>query len=250
MPTVRAGDLDVHYTERGRGFPVVLLHGGLATADMWKAEHVATIAIHHRVLLPDSRGHGRTLNPASTLSYAQMADDVAAFCAALEISHPIIVGYSDGAQIAIEIGLRHPGLARAHVLGGVVIDTSPPYFELLASMGFKRPGVVDLDAMRAAFGSEHFEMMVTKPHANWEQLLEHISQLWFTVPTYTDEQLGRIKEPCLVMCGDRDRASLDNAVRLLRALGTAELAVVPASEHGAASKALFWTNVLDFLTRH
>lgn len=250
MPTVRAGDLDVHYTERGAGLPMVLLHGGLATADMWNPEYVATLAAHHRVLLPDSRGHGRTPNPADTLSYSQMADDVAAFCTALEIRHPIIVGYSDGAQIAIELGLRHPGLARAHVLGGVVIETSPPYFEMLTSIGFKQAGKVDIDSMRASWGAEHFEKMLTKPHANWERLLEQISSLWFTVPTYTDEQLGRIKEPCLVICGDRDRASLNNAVRLMRALRTSELAVVPCSEHGAASKPLFWTNVLDFLTRH
>ena len=53
-----------------------------------------------------------------------------------------------------------------------------------------------------------------------------------------------------VIFGDRDRGSLDDAVMLSRTLGNAELAVVPNSEHGAATKPLFWTNVLDFLERH
>jgi pimeloyl-ACP methyl ester carboxylesterase len=249
--TIRAGDLDVYYTEAGDGPPVILVHGGLATASiMWNPETIAPLVAKYRVLMPDSRAHGRTNDPLQTLTYPQMADDVVAFATALGLEKPIVIGYSDGAQIGIELGLRHPGVARALVLGGAVISTSPAYFDVLTGMGMSGPGVVDLDAMRASFGDELFEMMVVNAHADWQTFVKRIATLWWNVPTYTDEQLATIADPCLVICGDRDRAALDDAPRLFRALRTAELAVVPDSEHGAASKPMFWTNVLDFLERH
>jgi pimeloyl-ACP methyl ester carboxylesterase len=46
-----------------------------------------------------------------------MADDVASFLAVLELERPLVAGYSDGGQIALELGLRHPGLPGALVLG-------------------------------------------------------------------------------------------------------------------------------------
>jgi pimeloyl-ACP methyl ester carboxylesterase len=251
MPTVHAGDLDVHYTERGSGPPMVLVHGGLATAEiMWNEEYVSDLAKTFRVLMPDSRGHGKTTNPAGTLSYPQMADDVVAFCAALGIVKPVVVGYSDGAQVGIELGRSHAGCARAIVLGGVVTAPTPAYFAMLAKMGITKAGEVDIETMRREFGDALFAMMVEKAHASWRAFVNQISTLWMTLPAYSPDTLAKIATPCLVICGDRDQPSLDAAVPLSRALSRAELAVIPNSAHGAAGKPLFWTAVRDFLTRH
>jgi pimeloyl-ACP methyl ester carboxylesterase len=96
----------------------VLIHSGLATGDMMWGERVPALAQYYRVLVPDSRGHGRTNNPAGKLSYGQMADDVAGFIDALGLQRPMILGYSDGAQIALELGLRHPDRVKALGRGG------------------------------------------------------------------------------------------------------------------------------------
>ena len=246
MATVRVDDIDVHYTEHGRGAPMVLVHGGLATAEiMWNEEYVALAAERFHVYLPDSRGHGRTTNPSGSLAYPRMADDVAGFCAALGIAKPVVVGYSDGAQVGIELGLRHPALARALVLGGGVTGPTPAYFAMLATMGITKAGEVDLETMRAAFGDALFTMMIEKPHADWRAFVNQISALWMTLPTYTPDQLATIATPCLVICGDGDQPSLAASVPLAQALPDAELAVVPGSEHGAASRPLFWSIVLD-----
>lgn len=251
MPTVRAGDLDVHYTERGSGPPMILVHGGLATAEiMWNDEYVTDMARTFRVLMPDSRGHGKTTNPAGTLHYRQMADDVVAFAAALGLVAPVVVGYSDGAQIGIELGLHHPGFARALVLGGVVTALTPAYLALLARMGITKAGEADLETMRRTFGDALFTMMVERAHANWRAFVNEIATLWMTLPTYTGDMLAKIATPCLVICGDRDAPSLEAAIPLVRALPRAELCVVPSSGHGAAGKPLFWTAVREFLTRH
>ena len=61
--------------------------------------------------------HGRSTNGAGTLSYAQLADDVAALIAALGVARPVVGGYSDGGQVALELGARHPQAASALIVG-------------------------------------------------------------------------------------------------------------------------------------
>jgi pimeloyl-ACP methyl ester carboxylesterase len=252
---VDAGGLRIFYRGLGEGPPLVLLHGGLATGEiMWNASVLADLARRHRVLVPDSRGHGRTGNPAATLRYAQMADDVAAFSAALGLDRPVIVGYSDGAQVAVEIGLRHPALARALVMGGVVTRQSEPYLRTVRELGFPRPGAVDVEQVRAALGDFFPVVQTAHEHARSDDglraYLEQISDLWYSVPDYTDSQLATIPVPSLVICGDRDGASVDDSLRLYRALPRGELAIVPNADHGAGDRPVFWAAVNDFLSRH
>ena len=250
----RAGDLAVWYTERGQGPPLILVHGGLATGAMWKEEVVADLARAHRVLVPDSRGHGRTANPAGILRYDQMADDVVAFAAALGLERPLVAGYSDGAQIALELGLRHPGFARALVLGGVVTCPGEAYLQMLRGLGFPRRVAADLAEVELATGDWWGTIRTAHHHARGDDALRvyltQISGLWYSVPEYTDAQLASIAEPSLVITGDRDEPSVDDAVRLYRLLPRGELAVVPNADHGAGERPLFWQLVMDFLSRH
>src|SRR5919112_1039555 len=67
---VRANDTDIYYVEAGAGEPLLLLHGGLvSTSPVWDGSpvawvsHMAAFARHFRVIAPDLRGHGRTVNP-------------------------------------------------------------------------------------------------------------------------------------------------------------------------------------------
>jgi pimeloyl-ACP methyl ester carboxylesterase len=114
---VNANGLDVYYEEVDAGAPLILLHGGTVTSARWQPQ-LPAFARHFRVITPDSRGHGRTNNPAGVLSYRLMADDMAALVQALGLDAPLICGYSDGGQIALEIGMRYPDLAAALVVGG------------------------------------------------------------------------------------------------------------------------------------
>ena len=112
---VSANGLHVYYDEYGQGEPLILLHGGTLSSQMWQAQ-IPTFSAHFRVLIPDSRGHGRTDNPSGTFSYRLLADDFAAFVEAFGLHRPLIYGYSDGGQIALELGMRYPTLAQALVV--------------------------------------------------------------------------------------------------------------------------------------
>ena len=114
---IEANGLRVYYEVHGEGEPLLLIHGGTATSQSW-ASHFPAFTEHFQVFAPDSRGHGRTDNPTGELDYRLMADDVAALVSALGLRRPFVLGYSDGGQIALELGMRYPELARALVLGG------------------------------------------------------------------------------------------------------------------------------------
>lgn len=251
---VDADGLAMWYTEQGQGPPLILVHGGLGTGGMWSERAVADLAREYRMLLPDSRGHGRTGNPAGTLRYDQMADDVAAFAAALRIERPLVLGYSDGAQIALELGLRHPGFARALVIGGVVTGPGEAYLRMVRGLGFPRRGTAELGEVKRAMGDWWPTLRAAHNHArsddDFRAYLAQISELWYSVPDYTDAQLASISAPSLVIAGDRDDPSLDDSLRLYRLLPHGELAVVPNADHGAGEKPLFWELVKDFLSRH
>jgi pimeloyl-ACP methyl ester carboxylesterase len=250
---IALGALEVAYFEAGSGDPLILLHGGLATAAVSWGHAMPRLARSWRVLAPDSRGQGGTNNPADHIGYDQMADDLAAFIAALGLKSPVIVGYSDGAQIGIEFGLRHPGIARAIVLGGVITRPTEVYIDGLKGWGYPAPGEVDYERLESAFGE--FFTFIKTAHGRgdpdyWRTLMPQISRLWHTVPAYSDAQLASISAPTLIVTGDRDHlAGLGEATRLLQTLPNSELAVVPAAGHDAVDRPLYWDMVEEFLAR-
>lgn len=251
--TLQLGDLEVNYLEQGEGQPLLLLHGGTATSDSWR-HSLPQLARRYRVIAPDTRGHGRTNNPAQQLNYPQLADDVANLVAALGLHRPIVVGYSDGGQTALELALRHESLASALVFGGTVTRPTPKYVETLGMWGFIAPGQLDLDLVAQVFGPHLAHIQTAHAHHYgpdyWQTLLTQLSHLWLELPEYTDRQLGAISAPSLVISGDRDElGSIEECLRLFRLAQNAELALLPGAGHDAVDRKAFWTLVQDFLDR-
>ena len=95
------------HVEIGAGPPVVLLHGGLGNSD-YLSEQARALAPAHRVILVDSRGHGRSTRDQRPFGYDLMADDVVALLDTLKIDKAAIIGWSDGGIIGLDIAMRHP----------------------------------------------------------------------------------------------------------------------------------------------
>ena len=99
--------IKIWYATFGRGPPVILLHGGLANANYW-GDLVPVLAPHYRVVVMDSRGHGRSSRDARPYGYDLMASDVLALMDFLKIDKAALVGWSDGAIIGLDIAIHHP----------------------------------------------------------------------------------------------------------------------------------------------
>ena len=112
-PLDREGHVDrdgarIWYAIVGVGAPVILLHGGMASSDTWGNQVPALIRSHHRVILIDSRGHGRSTLGSKPLSYELMEGDVLAVMDALGVAKASIVGWSDGANTGLVMAMRNP----------------------------------------------------------------------------------------------------------------------------------------------
>jgi pimeloyl-ACP methyl ester carboxylesterase len=225
----------LHYEEHGEGAPVILIHGGLASSSQWLPV-VPELADGFRVITPDSRGHGRSRNPSAELSYARIADDIAALIAALGLQRPVVGGWSDGGQVTLELGARHPGAARALIVGA-----AHPDFEVSglreahrALLGANETGVPDPAHLDAQLGESAGEIKALHPDGaeQWRTLVRQTAPMWLDYEGVGSEELGAIQTPVLVLAGDRDELiPLDLSVSLYRALPTAELAICPSLSH-------------------
>lgn len=101
-------DARIWYASIGKGKPVVLLHGGLTSSRSWDAQVPALLAAGHRVILIDSRGHGRSTLGPLPLRYDLLAEDVLAVLDHLHLARPAVIGWSDGAIVALLVAIRAP----------------------------------------------------------------------------------------------------------------------------------------------
>ncbi|GGZ75106.1 alpha/beta fold hydrolase [Streptomyces bluensis] len=114
----------------GPGAPVVLLHGGFTDHRMWD-DVVPLLAVGHRVIAPDARGHGASDNASRPFRFT---DDLAALLRHLDVGPAVLAGMSMGAAIAVDTALEHPGLVRALAVSGA--GTSEPEYRDPWTMDF------------------------------------------------------------------------------------------------------------------
>jgi pimeloyl-ACP methyl ester carboxylesterase len=104
---VQTADLRVHYLQRGRGEPVVLLHGFPETSYGWRHQ-LRSLGEHHAVFAPDLRGFGRTDKPGVRVSRRLLAEDVVRFMDALGLERAALVGHDWGGIVAFKVAIDWP----------------------------------------------------------------------------------------------------------------------------------------------
>lgn len=248
-------EMDIFYRESGQGIPLILLHGGTRTHKMWDP-FIPHFSNRFRVITPDSRGHGRTINPDQGLSYRQMGDDLAAFIKTLDLDRPIIFGWSDGGQTALELGMRYPELARCLVVGGAWYRFSKEYQEGLKSAGYEGPGKVNyeiIDEFAPPGWRDHFRESHPRPDPDhYLSFLESISRMFWTPLNYRREDFEKIQEPTLILIGENDEfVSPQESREMADMIPGAELAVIQNVGHFdiLVEGGEFLTVVDDFFSR-
>lgn len=126
MPFFESAGVRIHYQDAGAGEAVILVHGFASTAEHnWGGTGwIATLSKKYRVIAPDVRGHGLSDKPRSRVAYgyANMGADVTRLMDHLGLARALLIGYSMGASIAIDLMLSRPERFRAIVLGGIAYD--------------------------------------------------------------------------------------------------------------------------------
>ena len=114
----------IWYATYGSGSPVIMLHGGLGHSGNWGYQVSMFINAGFRVILIDSRGHGRSTRDAQPYSYELMASDVVAVMDILKLEKASFVGWSDGACIALIMAMKFPSRVFSVFFFGCNMDPS------------------------------------------------------------------------------------------------------------------------------
>jgi len=247
------GDVALHYEVAGDAGPaLILLHGGPGADHTLFKPEFSVLADVARVVYLDQRGSGESdVGSPQTWTWPQWADDVVAFCAALDIEAPILVGVSSGGLVALTCAARYPDR-----VGGLVLDSPlgvPNSLEAVLEVFERRGGPAARNAARRyltgdtsdearAAWAEHclplYGSPSPKPRRVNEDVLTHF-RTGGCGSADTTELLPQIICPTLVLAGEEDPLCPAGAARRLAAAITAPvtLDVVPGIGHGVFRQA-------------
>lgn len=233
----------IWYGEYGignRGTPVLLLHGGLANSNYFGLLVPALVRSGYRVIVMDSRGHGRSSPSSRPYSYALMARDVIGLLDHLGQRQVDVVGWSDGGIVGLELGLNAPSrIRRLYAFGtNASLDGLRPEYD-------KKP-VFARYIDRSATES----LAQGRSTAQHTAFLGEISRMWASEPAFTPAQLDRISIPVTMALGQHDEAiARDHVVKVDAALANSVIEIMPNVSHVAMIQqpAQFNASVIAFL---
>ncbi len=251
----QVNDISMYYEEYGSGEPLILIHGGSGTVRTWDKQ-IPFFSQYFRVIVVDCRGQGKSSNPKGDFHYKEMAEDFVILIEKLGLENPIIFGWSDGAQIALEIAIKYPNLLKTIIAGGALLESSLDLKEGMKYIGIEGPGKINFEHLKKTVPG--FVKMLQEVHSSvygenyWKTLLENITKMWFNPDEYPGETVKEIIIPTLILQGDRDEyISLSEATTLHKLIKNSELAIIPNATHECFLKRaeLFNNIALDFLLR-
>lgn len=228
----------------GEGEPVLLLHGGFCSLESLRALSDALVP-RYEVHAFERPGHGRSADIAEEYSYARGLADTIAYLDAQELERVHVIGYSDGAILALLLALEHPERVRSVVsisgnLDPSAFDRVGEHERLLLSREpapMTGPGASEEPAHaedRAEPDLErlHYDRLSPDGPEHADVVLEKLFRLWTTQPNIDPDRLASITAPTLIMAGDRDSIRPDHSLLIAASIPGARLCIVPGASHG------------------
>ncbi|MFP3568432.1 alpha/beta fold hydrolase [Paraburkholderia sp. SIMBA_030] len=213
----------IRYATYGAGSPVILLHGGLGHSGNWGYQVPALVSSGHRVVLVDSRGHGRSTRDSRPYMYELMASDVLAVMDTLQLERAAIVGWSDGACVAMILGMKAPERVAGVFFFGCNMDPS-------GTMEFTPSPVIDRCFSRHA--KDYAQLSATPDDFN--AFVGAVSEMMKTEPNYSARDLAEIRVPIAIVQSEHDEfIKHEHADYLARSIPGAELILLAGVSHFA-----------------
>ncbi len=213
----------IAFAVHGAGAPVILLHGGLGHGGNWGYQLPALLETGYRVILIDSRGHGRSTRDDAPFSYDLMASDVLAVMTALRIERASFVGWSDGACTALVLAAHHPVRVAGVFFFACNVDPS-------GTLPFIATPTIDHCFARHRRDYEHLSS--TPEH--FEEFVAAVTRMQQTQPNYSAEDLAKIQVPVTIVHSEHDEfIRREHAEYLACTIPGAELVLLDGVSHFA-----------------
>ena len=214
----------IWYGVYGSGPPVILLHGAFDNSEDWGYQVAALVDAGFRAVTIDNRGRGRSTLGTKPLSYGLQAAEVLAVMDALDLDCAAIVGWSDGAIIALTLAMTSPSRVDRVFAFGTAMDQS----------GLKDVSM-DNPLLGRVFGraKQDYARLSPVPEA-FEATANALSPMHATEPNHTAAELATIQTRVAVVLGEFDEfVTMEHADYLARQIPGAERIILPGVSHFA-----------------
>jgi pimeloyl-ACP methyl ester carboxylesterase len=206
------------------GTPLVLLHGGGSSIDVTYGRILPFLARRRSVIAVDEQGHGRTSDRDGPVRFDTSAEDVASLLGALHVGRADVMGFSNGASVALRLAIRHPELVRRLIFASSITKKSGAAPEFWGFM--EKATFADMpQPLKDAFLKMNPDPQ--KLRAMHDKDLERMQHFVET----SDDEVRSVRAPTLVLLGDRDVPTVEHANELTRLFPSARLSILPGG-HG------------------
>ena len=231
----------IYYEVRGEGKPVLLVHGFIVNSNTWKRTALYPDLLNggYKVILLDMRGNGKSDKPHDTAAYENDAEakDIMQLMDLLKIKQYSAVGYSRGSIITARLLVLDKRVQNA-VLGGMGTDFTNPEWPRRKMF------------YRAMMGDSIPELKGAVDYVKQQGLDQlALAYLQKAQPSTSKEALGKVKQPVLVICGDKD-ADNGSAAELAKLLPNTASATTPGDHNHASATPEFSKEIISFLRRN
>jgi pimeloyl-ACP methyl ester carboxylesterase len=251
--------IKLYYETHGAGRPLILLHGGLGSGEMF-GPILPVLAERHQVITVDLQGHGRTADIDRPIDIRLMAGDIAALIDHLGLARPDVVGYSLGGGVALQTAAQFPAKVRRLVAVSANIQPDAIYPEIRAQQG--QVNAAAADSMKDTPMYKLYQRVAPHPE-DFPRLLTKIGEAMAQDFDFTDDVRG-LQVPTLIVAADADMAPPSHYVEVFKLLdgglrdggwtgegrpkGGHALAILPGLTHyNIFSSPLFAAATLAFL---
>jgi pimeloyl-ACP methyl ester carboxylesterase len=235
------GDVQLYYEIHGGGEPILFIHGGGgSTAGSWPSDYVSQLSRDFRVILADSRGHGRTADGTGPITYGRLAYDAVRLLDHLGIDRVHIVGHSMGAITGLHLLVDFPDRVRTVTMlaGAYHVDNYRP--ESYAAMKRELDLVISGENVKSRWSSRPVSV------------LKKLRDSLLNGPTLRLELLDTIDRPTLIVAAGQDTFFAPAVARQMhRHIRGSELMVFPDATHRvqATNVKELVPAIRDFITR-
>lgn len=203
----------------GQGQPLLLIHGnGGSIVDFSK--QIPFFSKTYKVIVADSRAHGKSIDKQDALTYEMMSDDYAELLQKMNIDSAFVIGWSDGGINGLLLTIRHPEKVKKLIITGANLRPDSTAVE---------PDVFKRVSANYSKFKEQFAQKKDKTALDYTVL--KYKRLLSEQPNIDPKTLHNIKVPVLVIGGDNDVIKPEHTLEIFRNIPNANLWILPNSGH-------------------
>ncbi len=211
---VEVNGVNYYYEVHGQGEPLLLLHGGLGSIDMF-APILPILAEKRQVIGVDLHGHGRTTLGDRPISLIDMGDDMAAILKRLGYGQVDVLGYSLGGGVALRLAVQHPDAVRRLALVSAGFAQEGFYPEMLPMQAAVGAGMADMMKDTPMYKSY---VAVAPTPSDFPKLLDQMGA-WMRTPYNWAADVKTLNMPVMLVYGDSDMFRPEHIVEFYQLLG-------------------------------